>query len=138
MVQEIVGLGLQRIGAHHDDRVGELRILVAVVELADAHVARGVDLGIVGGPVVDPDILHLHGAEIELAGAPGVLVAAPGAAMVESGDEKPVLALILDDLARDPGHEIERIIPGRRRHRAVAPDHRVREALLLCRTRLRE
>lgn len=131
MVQEIVGLGLQGIGAYDDDRVGKLRVLVAVVELADAHVARGVDLGVVGRTVVDPDVLHLHGAEVELAGAPGVLIAAAGTAVIESGDEKPVLALIADDLAGDAGDEVERIVPGGRRHRAVAPDHRMGEALLL-------
>ena len=95
VVQEIVGLGFERVGADRDDGVGKLGILVAVVQFAHAHVAGGMDLGIVGRPVVDADVLHLHGAEIELAGAPGVLVAAAGAAMVEGGDEQAVLALSL-------------------------------------------
>ena len=95
VVEEIVGLGLERVGADRDDGVGELGILVAVVEFADAHVARGMDLGIVGRPVVDADVLDLHRPEIELAGAPGVLVAAAGAAVIEGRDEQPVLALSL-------------------------------------------
>ena len=95
VIEEIVGLGFERVGADRHDGVGELGILVAVVQFADAHVAGGMDLGIVGRPVVDADVLHLHGAEIELAGAPGVFVAAAGAAMVEGRDEQPVLALSL-------------------------------------------
>ena len=131
VVQEVVGLGFERVGADGDDRVGELGVLVAVVEFADAHVAGGVDLGIVGRAVVDADVLDLHGAEIELAGAPGVLVAAAGAAVVEGGDEQPVLALLVDHRDGDARDEVERVVPARRLHLAVAPDHRVGEALQL-------
>ena len=131
VVQEIVGLRLERVGADGEDRVGELGVLVAIVELADAHVARRVDFGIVGGAIVDADVLHLHGAEIELAGAPGVLVAAAGAAMVEGGDEEAVLALLVDDGGRDARDEVERVVPAGRLHLAVAPDHRIGEPLQL-------
>ena len=51
--------------------------------------------------------------------------------MVEHGDEQPVLALILDDRRGDAGDEVERILPRGRLHLAVAPDHRIGEALLL-------
>ena len=95
VVEEVVGLGFERVGADRDDRVGEFGVLVAVVEFANAHVARGVDFGIVGRTIVDADVLDLHRPEIELAGAPGVLVAAAGAAMVEGRDEQAVLALSL-------------------------------------------
>ena len=44
MVEEIVGLRLERVGADGNDRVGELGILVAIVQLAHAHVAGGMDL----------------------------------------------------------------------------------------------
>ena len=131
VVEEVVGLGLERVGADRNDRVGELGVLVAVVEFAHAHVAGRVDFGIVGGAVVDADVLDLHGAEIELAGAPGVLVAAARAAVVEHGDEQPVLALLLDDRRGDARDEVERIVPGGRLHLAVAPDHRVGEPLQL-------
>ena len=87
VVEEIVGLRLQRIGADRDDRVGKLGVLIAIVEFADAHVARGMDFGVVGWTIVNADVLDLHGTEIELAGAPGVLVAAAGAAVIEGGDE---------------------------------------------------
>jgi hypothetical protein len=60
VIEEIVGLGLQRVRADRDDCIGELRVLVAVVELAHAHVARSVHFGVVGRPVVDPDVLDLH------------------------------------------------------------------------------
>ena len=131
VIQEIVGLGFERVGADRDDGVGKLGILVAVVQFADAHVARGVDFGIVGRPVVDADVLHLHGAEIELAGAPGVLVAAAGAAVVEGGDEQAVLAHVVDDRDGDARDEIERIVPAGRLHLAVAPHHRIGQALQL-------
>ena len=131
VIEEIVGLGFERVGADRHDRVGELRVLVAVVQFADAHVARGVNLGIVGRAIVDADVLHLHGAEIELAGAPGVLVAAAGAAVIEGGDEQPVLAHVVDDRDGDARDEIERVVPARRLHLAVAPHHRVGEALQL-------
>ena len=51
--------------------------------------------------------------------------------MVEDGDEEPVLALVLDDRRGDAGDEVERVIPRGRLHLAVAPDHRIGEALLL-------
>ncbi len=89
------------------------------------------DLRIIGRAVVDADVLHLHGAEIELSGAPGVLVAAAGAAMVEGGDEEAVLAAFLDDAGRDTGDEIESVVPACRLHLAVAPHHGIGEALLL-------
>jgi hypothetical protein len=79
---------------------------------------------------VDADVLHLHGAEIELAGPPGVLVAAAEPPW-SNRDEQPVLALFLDDRGGDAGDEIERVVPRGRMHLAVAPDHRVGEALLL-------
>ena len=88
MVEEIVGLRLQRIAADGDDGVGQLGVLIAIVEFADAHVARRMHLGIIGRAIVDADVLDLHRAEIELAGAPGVLIAAARAAMVEGGDEQ--------------------------------------------------
>ena len=131
MIEEVVGLGFERVGADREDGVGEFGILVAVVEFADAHVARRVDLGIVGRAIVNADVLDLHRAEIELARAPGVLVAATGAAMVEGRDEEAVLTLLVDDRNRDPGDEVERIVPARRLHLAIAPDHRVGEPLQL-------
>ena len=94
VVQEIVCLRLQRVGADRDDGVGELGVLVAVVQLRHAHVAGAVHLAVVGRPVVDADVLDLHALEIELAGRPGVLVAAASAAMVVSRDDQPVLALL--------------------------------------------
>ena len=137
VVQEVVGLGLERVGADREDRVGELGVLVAVVELADAHVAGGMDLGIVGGAIVDADVLDLHRPEIELAGAPGVLVAAAGAAVIEGGDEQAVLALLVDHRGGHARDEVERVVPARRLHLAVAPDHRVGQALQLGRSRSR-
>ena len=131
MVEEVVGLGFERVGADRDDGVGKFGILVAIVEFANAHVAGGVDFGIVGRPVMDADVLDLHRSEIELAGAPGVFVAAAGAAMVEGGDEQTVLAHVVDDGDRDTRDEIQRIIPAGRLHLAVAPDHRIGQALQL-------
>ena len=138
VVEEVVGLRLVGVGADGDDGVGELGVLVAVVELAHAHVARGMHLGIVGRAIVDADVLDLHRLEIELARAPGVLVAAAGAAVVEGGDEQVVLATgLLDHRHRHARHEVERVVPGGRLHLAVAEHHRVREPLLLRRARPR-
>ena len=74
--QEIVGLGLVLVRADAHDAVGELRVLVGVVELAHAHVARGVALRVVGRPVVDAHHRRLQRGEHQLARAPGVLEAA--------------------------------------------------------------
>ena len=131
VIQEIVGLGFERVGADRDDGVGKLGILVAVVQFADAHVARRVDFGIVGRPIVDADVLDLHRPEIELAGAPGVLIAAARAAMIEGGDEQAILALIVDDRGGDARDEIERVVPAGRLHLAVAPDQRIGQPLQL-------
>ena len=68
-------------------------------------------LRIVGWAVVDPHILDLHALEIELAGRPGVFVAAAGPAVVEGRDDQPILALLLDHAPRDLGDQIERIVP---------------------------
>ncbi len=105
VIEEVVGLGLQGVGAAGDDGVAELGVLIAVVQLADAHVAGRVDLAVVGRAVVDADVLDLHGGEVELPGAPGVLVAAAGAAVIEGGDEDPVLALLVDHPLGDRGDQ---------------------------------
>ena len=138
VIEKIVGLGLVGIGADGEDGVGKLGILVAVVELANAHVARGVHLGIVGRAVVDADVLDLHRLEIELARAPGILVAAAGAAVVEGRDEEVVLAAgLLEHGDRHARDEVKRVVPGRGLHLAVAEHHRVRQTLLLRRPRAR-
>ena len=111
MIQEVVGLRLKGVGTDRDDGIGQFRVFVAVVELAHAHVARGVDLGIVGRTIVDPDVLDLHRSEVELAGAPGVFVAAARAPVVECGNEQAILALIVDDCDGDARDEIERVRP---------------------------
>ena len=82
MAEEVVGLRLQRIGADGDDGVGKLGVFIAVVQLAHAHVACAVHFAVIGRAIVDPDVLDFHALEIELAGRPGVFVAAAGAAMV--------------------------------------------------------
>ena len=138
VIEEIVGLRFERVGAHRDDRIREFGVLVAIVEFADAHVARRVDLGIVGRTIVDANVLDLHSSEIELSGAPGVLVSAARAAMIERGDEQAIFALIRDHRRRNARDEIERVVPTGRLHLAVAPNHGCCEALLLRRTRLGE
>ena len=76
-----VSYGLQPIAMMH---VGEFGVFVAVVQLADAHLARGVALGVVRRPVVDAHHRRLERREHQLAGAPGVLESAAGAAVVEA------------------------------------------------------
>ena len=132
VIEEVVGLRFVGVGADGKDGVGELGVLVAIVELAHAHVARGMHFGIVGGAIVDADVLDLHRLEIELARTPGILVAAAGAAVVEGGDEQVVLAArLLEHRHRHARHEVERVVPRGRLHLPVAEHHRVREALLL-------
>ena len=97
--------------ADRHDGVGEFGVLIAVVQLAHAHVARAVHLAVVGRTIVDPDVLDLHALEIELAGRPGVLVAAAGAAMIVGGDDEPILPLRLDNPARHLGDETDRVVP---------------------------
>ena len=55
--------------------------------------------------------------------------------MIEDRDEQAVFALFLDDRCRHARDEIESVLPRGRLHLAVAPDHRVGEALLLRATR---
>jgi hypothetical protein len=131
VVEEVVGLGLERVGADDEDGVGDLRVLVAVVELSDAHVAAGMDLRVVGRAVVDADVPHLHCLEVELAGAPGELVAAARPAVVGAGDDERVLVAVGDDPRRYACDEVERVVPTRRLHLAVAPDERIGQPLLL-------
>ena len=57
VVQVKIGLGLHRVRTDHEDRVGQLVVLVSVVQLVHAHVPRGMDLGIIGGAVVDAAVL---------------------------------------------------------------------------------
>src|SRR4029453_10008166 len=46
-IREVIGLGFERVGSNRDDGVGQFGILVAIVELADPHIAGGVYFGIV-------------------------------------------------------------------------------------------
>ena len=131
VVEEVIGLGFERVCSDRDDRVGEFSVLVAIVEFANAHVAGRVDLGVVGWAIMDPNVLDLHRPEIELSRAPGVFVAAAGAAVIEGRDEQAVLALGVDHRRRHARHEVERVVPARRLHLAIAPYHRLGQALLL-------
>ncbi len=131
VVQKEVRLRLERVRPDHEDRVGQAVILVAVVQLADAHVAGGMDLGVVGRAIVDAAVLDLHRLEVELARAPGVLVAAGRAAMVEHRDEEVVLVVLVDHTGGHTRDEVKRILPAGRLQGAVAPDHRLGQALLL-------
>ena len=128
VVQEVVGLRLQGVGADDEEGVRESGVVVAVVQLAHAHVAGAVHLAVVGRAVVDADVPHLHALEVELAGGPDVLVAASGAAVVVGRDEQPVLALLLDHPACHLGDEAERVVPTRRVQPAVAPHARLGQA----------
>ena len=112
VIEKIVGLGLVGVGADREDGVGKLGVFVAVVELANAHVTRGMHLGIVGWTVVDADVLDLHGLEVELAGAPRILVAAAGATVVEGRDEEVVLTpRLLEHGNRHTRDEVKRVVP---------------------------
>ncbi len=73
MRQEVVGLGLVGVAADRHDHIREFGILIAVVELADAHFAGGMAFGVVGRPIVNPDERRLERREHQLASAPGVL-----------------------------------------------------------------
>ena len=137
MVQEVVGLCFQRIGADGDNRVGKFGVLVAIVELPDAHVTRAVHLGVIGRTVVDADVLDLHRTEVELSGAPGIFVTAGGTAVVEHRNKEAILALLGDYRRGHAGNQIQRVIPTCRLHGTVAPHHRVGKSLQLSATLLR-
>ena len=122
VIEKQVGLRFERVGTDDHNRVGEPIVRVGVIELIDAHVAAGVHLGIVGRAVVDPAVLHLHRLEVELAGAPGVFIAAGRAAMVEHRDEQVVLVVLVDHARRDSGDQVEGVVPACRLPRAVPPD----------------
>lgn len=90
MGQEVVGLRFVWIAADGDDDIGQLRVLVAVVQLAHAHLARCVALRVVRWPVMDAHEGRLQGSEHQLASAPGVLEAATGATVVEAIKRQPI------------------------------------------------
>src|SRR6266403_2648646 len=131
VIQEVVRLGFERIGSNSNDGVGEFGVLIAVVEFAHAHVARGMDFGVVGGPIVYTDVLDLHRPEVQLARAPGIFVATACAAVVESGDEDPVFTHVVHHRNGHARDQIERVVPAGRLHLPVAPNHWVGEPLQL-------
>ena len=111
MVQEVVGLSLERIRSNRKDRVGQFSIFVAIVQLPDAHVSCRMNLGVVGRPIVDPDIFYLHALEVDFPGRPGIFIASAGASVIESRDKQPVLALLLNHTSCHFGHEADRVVP---------------------------
>ena len=123
----------KRVRSDRYDRVGEFSVLIAIVEFANPHIASRMHLGVVSWPIVNADVLDLHGAEIELSRAPCIFIAAAGPAVIESRNVQAVFALGVDHRRRHARHEVERVVPARRLHLAVAPYHRLSQALLLCR-----
>ena len=87
VIEEVIGLGFERVGADGHDGVSKFSVFVAIVKFTDAHVARGVNFRIICRAIVDADVLDLHGAEIELSSAPGVFIATASAAMIERRNE---------------------------------------------------
>jgi len=124
-------LGFQRVGTDHEDRVSDFVIGVAVVQFANAHVTRRVHFRVIRRAVVNARILDLHAVEVELAGGPGVLIAAGATAVVEHGHHQFVLAVFGDDFRGHARHKVQCVIPGGRLPHTVAPDHRIFQALLL-------
>ncbi len=101
--EEVVGLRLVGVAADGHDDVGQLGILVAVVELADAHLARRMALGVVRRAVVDAHHRRLERREHQLAGAPRVLEAAAGAAVVEAVEDESARTVGVENLLGDAG-----------------------------------
>lgn len=96
-----------------DDGVGEAGVLVGVVQLVDAPLPASPDLGVVGGAVVDGDVLHGEGGEEELPGGVVVLKALARAPVVEAlhGDVV-VVAVPVPDALDEEAHEGEGVLPG--------------------------
>ena len=111
--EEVVGLRLVRVAADRHDHVGQLRILVAVVELADAHLAGRVALGVVGGTVVDAHHRRLERREHELARAPGVLESAAGTAVIETVEDESARTVAVENLLGDAAVERQGVVPAR-------------------------
>ena len=109
--EEVVGLRLVRVRADGDDGVGDLRVLVRVVELTHPHVARRVALGVVGGAIVDADHLGPEGREHELAAAPGVLEATSRSAVVEAVEHELVGPVLVEDALGEPPVDGESPVP---------------------------
>jgi len=113
MVQEIVCLGFERVGSDNHNGVGEFRILVAVVQFTHSHITSGMDLGVISRTVMYSDVLDLHRPEIELAGAPCILVAAARSTMIKGRHEHPILAHIVDDRDGDARNEVAALFSAR-------------------------
>ena len=111
MCEEVVGLRFVGVGTDGEDDIGDLGVLVGVVELAHAHVAARVALGVVGGPVVDANHLGLERREHELAGAPGVLETAAGATMIEAVEHELVGSVLVQQPLRDAPVDRHGLLP---------------------------
>ena len=131
VVQEQVGLAFHRVGADKEDGVRPLVVCVIVVQLVDAHVAAGMHFRHIGRAVVDAAVLDLHRLEVQLPGAPGVLITTSRSAVVEHRDVKIVFVVLIDHPRRHPCHKIKRIVPGCRLPCAIAPDQRLGQTLFL-------
>ncbi|MDT4849735.1 hypothetical protein FQZ97_838630 [compost metagenome] len=128
MVQEVVGLRFVGVGTGAQDAVGQLGVFVAVVQLAHAHVARGVALGVVGRAVVNAHHLGFQRAEHQLASTPGVLEAAASAAVVEAVVEQAVRAVVVKDLLGQASVDREGLLPAGVQPLVAALDARVLQA----------
>ena len=80
---------------------------------------------------MDPAVLDLHAFEIELAGAPGVLVAAGTSTVVEHRNHQVILGPFGHNTRGHARHEVERVFPGGRLPDTIAPDQRIGQALCL-------
>ncbi|KAF0137771.1 MAG: hypothetical protein FD153_1610 [Rhodospirillaceae bacterium] len=130
VVQEVVRLGLVGVGARTEDGVGDLGIFVAVIQLTHAHFPRGMALGVVGRTVVDADHRGLQRTEHQLAGAPGVLEAAPSTTVVKAIVEQTRRTIIVQDLLGQAGIEGHGVVPPRVQPLVASENTRIFETLL--------
>ena len=130
MRKEVVGLRLVGVAADRHDDVGKLRILVAVVEFADPHLAGRMALGVVSGTVVDAHHRRLERREHELAGTPGVFESTTGAAVIEAVEDEPARTVAVENLLGDAAVERQGVIPARVEPGVADVDARITQPLL--------
>ena len=117
VAEEIVGLGLVGIGADDQDGVGEFGIDIGVGERAHARVTGGVDLAVVGRPVVDRGGAGADPGEEEAADRPVVLEPAAATAVIEELHADRIRPPAIENRLDHPRTQVDGIFPV---HRLVA------------------
>jgi hypothetical protein len=103
VIEEIVRLRFIRVRTDGPDDIGQLGILVRIVQLADTHLASRVTLRVVRGAVVDADHRGLQRRKHQLAGTPCVFESSSRTTVVEGRKDNTARAILVEHLLHQAG-----------------------------------